>query len=592
MVLVQDSTYILGASTGRFNRTSASVIKLDQYGDVLENHVYKDSNRSEDLGFSGSKLFEDNTGNYWLNYTSRNKSGWQWYPKILKFDQGLTSFESKEFDTLALQYFQTVDKSRLIVQEQNDRYFITAGYNYLDNLDTANNLPWDSGTFLLCFSISTDSLLFAKRYNYSTTLFTKPRRFVVNYLPYSSNKHLLILQEDFDNNNFSNQYCKVLFYTIDPTDGHVISTKTLQDSPWSNPGFGAAFINNEKDLLLSYSESTVESTSTGQPYHAVRPTVARLDSNFNVVWKKVLRENYSTTLGCGNCIEKFVINQDSTFVAAHVARVFLTADSSHLNYPIRVTKRSQNTGISIWNRDYYYYSIINNTPVANYTIHDAEATPDGGYIFVGESTNFDSLNANAPGQLGYVIKTNCLGFLRAPEVGFSHQNNDSLGVSFTNTSLMAGSYNWNFGDSTTLQTGEGIDSIFHQYNSAGDYEVSLIGFGCNGENDTIRYTITVPEYTPEPTDTVITINPNIVNYMALGPNPVKSGESIAVYVGNLPSTNAKISFYNYEGKLLLERPIPQSKSTYIISLPFSAGVYQAVLRDGGETLEVEKILVY
>jgi hypothetical protein len=80
--------------------------------------------------------------------------------------------------------------------------------------------------------------------------------------------------------------------------------------------------------------------------------------------------------------------------------------------------------------------------------------------------------------------------------------------------------------------------------------------------------------------------------MALGPNPVKSGESIAVYVGNLPSTSAVLSFYDYQGKLVLERVIGQENSTYIMVLPFGGGVYQAVLRNGKDVLEVEKILVY
>jgi hypothetical protein len=357
-VYVKDSSYLLGASSGRFNRVKASSIKLDIMGNIINISSFKDINRNEALGFGSSKSYLNSDGKYWYLYTSRNTQGWESYPKILLFDDVLNSFQASEIDTLTNLYFQITDNSRLIVDPPNDRYYLALKYNYYPGLDTTSNLPWDIGTFIMCYELSNDSLLYIKRHNFSTTATTKPRRVMHNYLPYTNGNHLLILREDFDNNNFSNQYCKVLFYTIDPINGNVISTKTLQDTPWSNPGFGAAFINNEKDLLLSYSESTVLYTNTGQPYHAVRPTVARLDSNFNVVWKKVLRDNYSTTLACGDCIEKFVINQDSTFVSAHVARVFLTADSSHINYPIRIIKRSKNSGNSIWNRDFYYYPII------------------------------------------------------------------------------------------------------------------------------------------------------------------------------------------------------------------------------------------
>jgi hypothetical protein len=121
----------------------------------------------------------------------------------------------------------------------------------------------------------------------------------------------------------------------------------------------------------------------------------------------------------------------------------------------------------------------------------------------------------------------------------------------------------------------------------GAYDVQLIAYGCNGANDTITQTIVVSKSAP-----VEVPNPNIINYMAVGPNPVKSGESIAVYVGNLPSTSAVLSFYDYQGKLVMERAIGQENSTYIIVLPLSSGVYQAVLRNGKDVLEVEKILLY
>jgi hypothetical protein len=73
---------------------------------------------------------------------------------------------------------------------------------------------------------------------------------------------------------------------------------------------------------------------------------------------------------------------------------------------------------------------------------------------------------------------------------------------------------------------------------------------------------------------------------------VKSGESISVFVGNLPSDNCSLNFYDYEGKLVSQNKLPQSKSTYIIPISFAAGRYQAVLRNGGDTLEIEKVMVY
>ncbi len=590
-----DSMYVLGASTGRFNRTSASVIFLDQYGNVIENHIYKDSNRAESLGFGSSKAKKDNLGRFMFFYTARDELNWKTYPKIMRYDEFNQSLSTIELDTFVKSYFQCRDKSQAIVDIANDRYYFIENYNYLNQLDTSSSLPMDVGAFVMCFQLSNDSLIYIKRHNYNTIASSKPRRAMVNYLPYSNDVHLLIMAQDFvSQGTFNTLYSKTLFFKLNPTDGSVIAQYTLHDTPWSEPGYGAVLINNDKDLLISYTESDTLYTSTTipQPYYAVRPTVARLDSNFQVVWKDTLRSYWSSTLGCGGCIEKFVVNElDSSFVAAFP---FLSVTNEGTliqeNYDVlRLTKRNYLNGEIIWNRDYTYYTTdLFNDPL--YSISDAELTNDSGYIFVGTVENFDSLQANAPGQLGYILKTNCLGFLDDPQAGFSTTNNDSLGVQFTNISLMGSSYLWDFGDGTTLQTGE-FDSahppVYHQYADSGSYDVMLIAYGCNGANDTVSQTVVVSKSAP-----VDTVNPNITNYMALGPNPVKSGESIAVYVGNLPNEKGILSFYDEQGKVVLERALPQSNTTYILILPFGAGMYQAVLHADGKRLEVEKVVVY
>ncbi len=591
-----DTTYLIDASTGRYNRTSASIVTLNVLGEEIEKITFKDSLRDESIGFSASEIYMDENSVFWFVYTSYNESNWESYPKILKYHDITNNLVKKEIDTLVDLYLTSIDRSRLIVDEESDRYFLAMKYNYSENIDTTSNLPWDTGTNILCYSIITDSLIYIKRHNFSTYATNKPRRIMYNYLPYSNGKHLLIQGEDYDNTNFNSQYCKILFKTIDPSDGSVISTKQLQDTPWSMPGFGASFINDEKDLLISYTESDTLMSVTNQPYYAVRPTVARLDSNFNVVWKDTLRTYFSSTLYCGGCVDKFALQGDSTFVGAH-SYVDVKNEgepNQSIYYTMRITNRNQLNGTVNWNRDYSYYPIIGQNYIANYEIHDVENTIDGGYIFVGESTNFDSLNANAPGQLGYVLKTNCLGFLDDPQAGFTAVPNDSMGVHFTNTSLMGGSYLWDFGDGASVLTGEfdsaAFDSaqaaVFHTYSDTGIFEVTLIAYGCNGANDTLTTSIHISKNVPEEP-----VNPNITNYMAIGPNPVQSGESIAVYVGNLPSENCTLSFYDERGKVVLEHRIALSHSTNIIVIPFSSGVYQVVLRDGSKELEVEKVIV-
>ncbi|MBK9451359.1 MAG: M4 family metallopeptidase [Bacteroidetes bacterium] len=59
----------------------------------------------------------------------------------------------------------------------------------------------------------------------------------------------------------------------------------------------------------------------------------------------------------------------------------------------------------------------------------------------------------------------------------------SAPVRFTNQSTSALSYLWNFGDGSTST----LENPTHTYTFVGDYDVTLIAFGCNGSKDTLVY---------------------------------------------------------------------------------------------------------
>ncbi len=586
-----DGSYLLSGSVGKgIERFYPTMTMLNENGATINIDNYYDSIFLHKTGYSYTNLDTNIFGQHLLHYSTVKKNlNELWFHTLLTWKQTQGFGQANFSDTLSNNFLKYFDTGRALISNSDSTYYTLSNYSYLSSMDTINNLPNNNGILLIKYSQITGSIIWLKKISLPST--TGPVQGQVNLLQKLNGELLLIAQNFFNNSNFNSQYCKLLFFTINEFNGSIVSTKQLHDTPWSTPSYGATFINNEKDLLISYTESDTLYTNTTipQPYHAVRPSVARLDSNFNVVWKDTLYSYLSSTLSSYGCIEKFVVEDvDSSFVsAAAYLRVTDEGTPNQKNYDaVRISKRKQSTGAIIWNRDYVYFDIdYFNDPL--YSIHDAESTLDGGYIFVGQVENFDSLQAGAPGQLGYVLKTNCLGFLDDPQAGFTAENNDSLGVQFTNTSLMGGSYLWNFGDGTTLSTGENLDSVFHQYSDSGTYEVKLIAYGCNGVNDTIITSVYVSKYNaPEPP-----VNPNIVNYMALGPNPVQSGESIAVYVGVLPSNNCWLAFYDAQGKLVMEHAIQQSKSTNIIEIPFSSGVYQVVLRNGSKELEMEKILV-
>ncbi len=591
-VKISGTNYVIGSSTGKASREQASVITIDSIGNVVSKYSFKDSNRNESIGFGASKIQQTSDGKFWFLYSSRiADSGWKILPKILRFSSA-NGFESKEEDTLIKGYFQCIDNSKLYLDELNDKYYVVEVYNYKYLIDTASTLPLDVGTFILCYQMSTDSLLYIRRYNFSTTMVEKPRRVMVNFLPYSDGTFLLVLWQD---QQLPSEYCRILFYHLDE-NCEITQTKIVQDTPYSFPGFGSTFLNNQKDLLISYTSSELITPPNNTAYWGLTPSVARLDSNFNIIWKKELGgiQFNPYQIASKHLFNKFSIVGDTAFVGAHFRVFYHDDDTLTAHGTLRVMNARTDNGEINWLRDYNFFTDSSGLENSLYEVRDIEQTSDGGFIMVGEVLNYDSLNVGAPGQLGYVLKTNCLGFLGDPQAGFTAVPDDSMGIHFTNTSLMGGSYLWDFGDGTTMQTGEfdsaAFDSaqaaVFHTYSDTGIFEVTLIAYGCNGANDTLRTTVHVSKNGP-----VEPVNPNITNYMAIGPNPVKSGESIAVYVGNLPSENCTLSFFDERGKVVLEHRITLSNSTNIIVIPFSSGVYQFVLRDGSKELEMEKVIV-
>jgi PKD repeat protein len=588
-VIEKDSFYLVTGSIGRGGqRSDASIIKLFKNGHSKDTIIMYDPNYLNAFGNSFTEIDTNIYGDYLFHYTSLPLTGYSLYkPTITKFDLENKSYFIKNIDTLFNDGYTYLDIPRMLVNNSDSSYYLNSNYGHFDLSNPSNQIPDEIGFFIIKFSQLTDSILWIKRFTNSIINPTGPSKAKSNILAYENGNILVVSYLIYGFLNAPQEYAKVVFNELDNL-GNIISSKVLQDSPYSLSLFGSSLLNNQKDLLICYSNSELLTNPSGWPYWGLTPAIARLDSNFQIIWKKDLGglQLNPGQLGTKHMINKFAIVGDSAYVGAYF-RVY----KDEFDIPqgnVRMVNGSVSDTTINWVRDYNFFTDSSGLLNTLYEIRDIENTIDGGFIMVGEVLNYDSLQANTPGQLGYILKTNCLGFLDDPQASFSTTTTiDSLSVNFQNTSLMGGSFQWNFGDGNIFNTGENVDSISHIYSDSGAYQVQLIAYGCNGANDTITQTIVVSKSAP-----VEVANPNITNYMAVGPNPVKSGESIAVYVGNLPSTSAVLSFYDYQGKLLMERAIGQENSTYIMVLPFGAGVYQAVLRNGKDVLEVEKILVY
>ncbi|MCT4560484.1 MAG: hypothetical protein N4A41_03825 [Crocinitomicaceae bacterium] len=412
----------------------------------------------------------------------------------------------------------------------------------------------------------------------------------------NKNESLVVVYSDsYFAPNLTGSNSKVHFLELD-TNGTILRDRIFQPHTFTQVASGVRLVNNGQNYLLTYSESR-QAFYAGQNTVITRPLVALLDTSLNVIWKDSITINW---IGAESGIEsrgrspKNYIVQDSNFVFAHTYPYGLGMSDSIPFTSVLLENRKLFNDKTNWNRSYQYYKDTNFNNQPYYEIYDASFVPwDSGYVFVGTSYNRDSSSAGVPGQLGYVLKTNCLGHLGNPIAGASFTYNDSLGVHFESTSLQDGSVTWYFGDGSIENRGEYQDSVFHQYDSPGSQEVMLIAHGCLGVKDTLRFTIEIPEYI-DPTDSTEGPEPPTVVYtktLAIAPNPSIEGEPLSVYLGDLPDSGATLVFMEQNGKQIQKFYFPSGQSMYMLPLSLAAGVYELLLLSNGEVLDKERLVV-
>jgi len=387
---------------------------------------------------------------------------------------------------------------------------------------------------------------------------------------------------------FHESWAKQRYVYLD-TSGNILSQSVFQDgtncSSWGE-------VNTELDshYIHMYYDSEAKFDEDDKPYYDMTPVIAKFrKDNFDIEWKRTISEkpveNYASL---GLSIRRIRMNKDNNIVGAFLETEIFSGSPVDLPYIrtqfVQLLNFDQQGNLN-WKRRHYYYPIDSiKDPV--YEIKDLEVMPDGGYVLGGQATNQDSISANKPGRFAYLLRTNCLGFLSPPTAQFSYTNEGNE-VLFVNNSMNAGSYSWYFGEAAsdggqgdTLHTGENQDSVYHTYEYGGEYDVTLIAHGCNGEADTVTLTINVEQGAYG----------NIGDdYFTIYPNPIENGGLITVETGNIE--DAKLFFFDAQGRKVKEVYLPNEKSIYFIEQAFAAGTYSVRLVKDGEVVQDEKVVV-
>lgn len=575
--------YVFGDLGRGTQRSRFLTAKIDTLGNYTHSLIGS-SSYFHNYGFSHGKITEKGNGKFLSHYRSYPLNGGKSVPTLLEIDlDGNVLFEN-----YGLPFWPnfTSYSDRSVSTLFNKRLYTSSYFYYDGDSDTTSNAPNRRGITYMCFD-SMNNFIWRKEIN--------PQPFrehvTAEILPFKDSILFVIYNDYYNNPNLVGSNSKVHFTDID-INGNILRDRIFQPFPYTIASSNVQLVNNDRYFLMTFSESQ-QTYYAGQNTVIVRPLISLIDTSLNIIWSKPLARNYrSHTTGiefAGYSPKYYILDElDSSFVYAHTC-----IDSNDI--PISglvIEKANVFNGQEIWRRKYSYYP--NELNCCYTELYASSIVPwDSGYVFVGTSYNYDSLGAGVPGQLGYVLKTNCLGHLGNPIAGASFTYNDSLGVHFESTSIQDGSVSWYFGDGSIENRGEYQDSVFHQYDSSGSQEVMLVAHGCLGVKDTLRFTLEIPEYI-EPTDSTEGPEPPTVVYtktLAIAPNPTIEGEPLSVYLGDLPDGGATLVFMDQNGKQIQKFYFPSGQSMYMLPLSLAAGVYELVLMANGDVLDKERLVV-
>lgn len=219
------------------------------------------------------------------------------------------------------------------------------------------------------------------------------------------------------------------------------------------------------------------------------------------------------------------------------------------------------------------FTLAANGGTAPYTYNlNGNIQPNGtfGNLEHGVYTVLVKDNNNCSATYQYFLEADNL----LPDADFDYQVAGSS-VAFTNLSTDGVAYNWNFGDTTS----SGIENPTHQYNTPGEYQVTLVATnGCG--SDTIVTTISTYN---------TGINDVASANMLVYPNPSDGNFVVEILGEGLSQGNTDINVYSIEGKLV-ERSTLKTGVSRIIFKSFAPGAYLVEMLNGDNVVRKKLII--
>ena len=579
-IFVTDSAYYFtGSSDEPTDVYDGMFGKLNLAGD-LEYAVIDSTPFRRDLG-QGS--LAQLTPNYQGNLTTAYI--------IEPFDYSNTKILIKEFnldgsiiDTIFVDQFvadsvRFKSEMKFIPHNSDSTYYALVTY---EDLTPAYSNPVvderELGAMLLKLDLYGDTI-WTKRFKIDWTASNMPWVRAKNLEFLNDSVFLVSVFEERHSPAPNDRWGRMRYYKYD-LDGNLLQARLFTDGKVLYGGPGMLQL-NDGSIIQAYKDS--ELNDDNFPDYEPRGVIARVSPYNSIQWKDSLIDDfleyfyYSTPT-------RMRFNADSTAFFGAYTLYEIDPNTPYVYHHARIFKRSI-TGDVIWERDYKIGTF--DSVRGDYNLTDFELTPDGGFIAAGMMRTLDiSLGYHLP-PVGYVLKTNCLGFIEDPTASFELEINENLEIVFTNTSQNAGSFLWDFGDGNYLNTGEDTIPFSHTYAGFGPYTVILTAVGCNGDEDKMTIIVNPVKHL----NSKAKVEPH--GLFLVFPNPLQSGEGLFVYLNDIDHTQKDIflDLYSIDGKLIKSILMIGQEGVYPLDSKIGAGNYQAVLRKGSELIQQTKLVI-